>query len=89
MGKERLLDLSHLEPPTPLQQAISALDTLVEGEYLRLLLKRDPIYLYPILLMQGFEHESHALAEAVVEVLIWHKGDDEAWQAARADRDTE
>lgn len=86
MGKEHLLDLSELEPPAPLQQAISALDSLAEGEYLRLLLKRDPVYLYPILLMQDFEYEKRVGKQVTIELLIWHKGDGEAWQAAHADQ---
>lgn len=84
MGREYLLDVSELDPPAPLQQALAALDTLAQGDYLRLLLKRDPVYLYPILLLQGFEHEKHAGTQAEYEILIWHKGDLEAWEAAHA-----
>lgn len=84
MGRERLLDVSELDPPAPLQEALSALDSLAEGDYLRLLLKRDPVYLYPLLLLQGYEYEKHTVAHDSYEILIWHKGDREAWQAAHA-----
>ncbi|MBI1424842.1 MAG: DUF2249 domain-containing protein [Gammaproteobacteria bacterium] len=84
MGREHLLDLSKLAPPEPLQQAVSALDALADGEYLRLLLNRDPIYLYPILVLQGFEHEKRAGTQSIFELLIWHKGDEKARQAALA-----
>lgn len=87
MGREVLLDLSELEPPAPLQQAIIALDSLTQGNYLRVLLKRDPVYLYPILLLQGFEHEKR-VTKAMFEILIWHKGDDEAWEASHTGQDT-
>lgn len=85
MGRERLLDVSELDPPAPLQEALSALDSLAKGEYLRLLLRRDPVYLYPLLLMQGFEHEKRSGTQATYEILIWRKGDREAWQAAHAE----
>ena len=88
MGREHLLDLSKLEPPEPLQQAVNALDALAEGEYLRLLLNRDPIYLYPILVLQGFEHEKRAGTQSTFELLIWHKNDDNARAAAFAKHGT-
>jgi hypothetical protein len=86
MGRERLLDVSELEAPAPLQAALSALDSLAAGDYLRLLLKRDPVYLYPLLLIQGFEYEARAGSQAIYEILIWHKDDLEAWQAAHVDK---
>lgn len=88
MGRERLLDLSQLEPPAPLQMAIHALDTLEEGEYLRMLVKRDPIYLYPLLLLQGFEHETHVMDQSMYEVFIWRKGDIDARDTLHNRRDT-
>lgn len=82
MGQEHFLDATELEAPKPLQAALAALEGLPAGDYLRLVLKRDPIFLYPLLLMQGFEHEMHTHSQENYEVLIWHKGDREAEQAA-------
>ena len=49
MGTERILDVRGLEQPEPLLRALAALDTLGNGEYLRLLSDRDPVLLYPLL----------------------------------------
>ena len=81
MGQEHFLDATELEAPAPLQVALAALDSLPNGDYLRLLIKRDPIFLYPLLLVQGFEHKTHSRSQENYEVLIWRKGDQEAEQA--------
>ncbi len=83
MGQEHFLDATKLEAPAPLQVALAALESLPSGDYLRLLLKRDPIFLYPLLLVQGFEHETYIRSQENYEVLIWHKGDRDAEQSAR------
>jgi tRNA 2-thiouridine synthesizing protein A len=82
MGTERILDVRGLEQPEPLLRALAALDTLGNGEYLRLLSDRDPVLLYPLLDQQGFACKSvdHA---AIVELLIWQMSDYTAAQRVR------
>jgi len=82
MGQEHFLDTTELEAPAPLQVALAALESLPAGDYLRLLIKRDPIFLYPLLLVQGFEHETLSRSQENYEILIWHKDDRDAEQAA-------
>ena len=82
MEQEHFLDVTGLEAPEPLQIALAALESLPHGHYLRLLVRRDPIFLYPLLLMQGFEHETRSSSQEHYEVLIWHKGDQDAATAA-------
>jgi len=81
MGQEHFLDATELDAPAPLQAALAALESLPAGDYLRLLIKRDPIFLYPLLLLQGYEHETHSRSQENYEVLIWHKGDQDAERA--------
>jgi uncharacterized protein (DUF2249 family) len=82
MRNEHLLDVTQLEPPAPLQMALEAIESLPAGDYLRLLTQRDPVFLYPLLLMQDFVHETRSLTESGYEILIWRKGDEAAEQAA-------
>lgn len=83
MTQEHLLDVTDLAPPAPLEMALAALEMLPAGHYLRLLVKFDPVFLYPLLLVQGFAHESHKNTQENYEVLIWHKDDALAEQAVR------
>ena len=78
------MDVTQLEPPAPLQMALEAIESLPSGDYLRLLTQRDPVFLYPLLLIQDFDHETKSLTQSGYEVLIWRKGDKVAEQAARA-----
>jgi TusA-related sulfurtransferase len=75
MGREHLLDVQDLEPPEPLLRVLAATDALQSGEYLRVLIQRDPVMLYPLLEAQGFQYETGAGHTAVYEILIWRAGD--------------
>ncbi|MDH5665299.1 MAG: DUF2249 domain-containing protein [Nitrosopumilus sp.] len=75
---EYLLDVSQLEPPEPLQKALSALDELQAGQYIRLLHRRNPELLYPILEKRGYAFHTFRAKEPAFEVLIWKKTDQEA-----------
>lgn len=81
MDQEHFLDVTQLEAPAPLQVALEALESLPQGHYLRLIARRDPIFLYPLLLMQGFEHDTRTVSQEHYEVLIWHKDDQVAAKA--------
>lgn len=72
---EHLLDATELEPPEPLERALTALDDLRPGEYLRLLLRREPFPLYALLDEGGYLHFGRCGQSAPFEVLIWRRGD--------------
>ena len=80
MSRQQLLDVRDLEPPEPLVRVLAAADTLNPGEYLRVLSRRDPVMLYPLLTSQGFEYRTEAGATAGYEILIWRAGDTRAEQ---------
>ena len=75
MIKEKLLDVSNLEPPLPLERALNESASMVEGEYLRLLIDKEPFLLYPILKSQGYMCETRVGTHNQFEVLIWRKND--------------
>jgi TusA-related sulfurtransferase len=83
MAAERRLDVRGLEQPEPLLRALAALGELERGEYLHLLTHRDPVLLYPLLAQQGFACEKTVDRTAMIELLIWRKGDAIAEQGVR------
>lgn len=83
MAQERLLDVSHLEPPEPLVRVLAEVEALQPGEYLRMLHHRDPVPLYPLLEEQGFAYETRPGKQTAFEILIWRRGDAEAERGAR------
>ena len=80
---EKLLDVSDLEPPEPFEQALAALAELSEGDYLRLLHRREPFPLYDILEQQGYTWHTRPGQTTEVEILIWRKADGAAGAAIR------
>lgn len=75
---ECLLDVSHLEAPGPLQKTLEALEDLQEGQYLRLLHRRKPELLYPLLEKRGYAFHTSKGKQVAFEVLIWKKTDSHA-----------
>ena len=73
--RERLLDVSGLEPPDPLMLTLAAAEELAEGGYLRMLHRRDPCLLPDNLRQRGFDFVIRPGAQTAVEVFIWRKGD--------------
>ena len=81
---EQRLDVSDLEPCEPLQRTLAALQTLKEGDYLRVLHRREPHLLYPLLEKSGFEWRTREGGEAAFEILIWPQRDRAAGRQALA-----
>ncbi len=73
MMQERILDALWLEPPEPLELTLDALEKLLPGERLRLLIHREPQMLYPILQEWGFSYQTIGREDGTYEILIWHK----------------
>lgn len=80
-ARERLLDVSMLEPCEPMERALEALQDLAPGEYLRLLLRQEPRLLYPMIEQIGMYWHSRRGERTAWEVLIC-RGDDALARAA-------
>lgn len=83
MGSEHLLDARDMELPEPLLYALSELESLLPGDFLRMLSQRDPLLLYPLLEAQGFAYARGRRADGGYEILVWRSGDAAAERAAR------
>lgn len=68
---ERLIDARDLEPPEPLERTLEALDALLPGQRLRLLLPREPYPLYGILDRYGWRRRTELLDDGTYAILIW------------------
>jgi len=68
---EMLLDARDMEPPEPMERALEALDALLPGQRLRLLLPREPYPLYGILDRNGYRHRTEPQPDGHFAVLIW------------------
>jgi hypothetical protein len=79
---ERFLDVSELEAPEPLVQAIEALQSLGQGEYLHFCHRMKPCHLYGFLDENGFRADTRHGNEYECEVFIWRDGDVSAAAAA-------
>ena len=79
----RDLDVSQLEPPEPLQQALAAVDTLATGVCLCLLHRREPLLLFPVLEQRGYDHITREIPRAdngmpAFHIYIWRQHDTRA-----------
>ncbi len=70
MTEERVIDGRGLMPPEPMELALSALDTLPDGEELLLLLYCEPHPLFAILRQNGYTHRLQTRPDGTVEVRI-------------------
>ncbi len=85
MAREHRVDVSELAPPEPFERVLATVRTLGDGEYVRMLHRREPFPLYSMLTKLGFAHLARPGTETEVEVLIWRQGDRVAEAACRAD----
>jgi uncharacterized protein (DUF2249 family) len=68
---DRVIDARELEPPEPFVQTMAALDTLVPGQRLRLILSREPYPLYRALELNGIAWRSERTAAGDFEIVMW------------------
>lgn len=71
---ERIVDARWLPPPEPMELTLAALETLGDGEQLRLLIHREPHMLFQILDEWGYGYQTHICDDGSYEILIWYKG---------------
>ena len=71
---EQLLDVSMLEPCEPMEQTLAAIQQLQPGDHLRVLHRREPHPLFPMLERAGFAWHCRAVGETNYEIFIWQAG---------------
>lgn len=71
---DRLLDVSQLEPPEPLERILDALADLVPGDRLSVIHRRVPFPLYDMLRHMGHRWETVG-EEGRYHILIWPEGE--------------
>jgi uncharacterized protein (DUF2249 family) len=69
-GDDQTLDVRGLEPPQPMLAVLERLPALAAGETLTVIHNRRPIFLYPQLDAQGFEHHTDELEPGLVRIVI-------------------
>lgn len=69
------IDVSMLEPCEPLERTLEALRQLRPGDYLRVLHRREPHLLYPLLESSGYTWRCRGDEPGGYEIFIW-KADD-------------
>ncbi len=72
---ERRLDVSMLEPCEPMEQILAAIKMLPEGDYLRVIHRREPHPIYPMLEQAGFVWRTELGGPSEYQIFIWHQGD--------------
>ena len=84
MKHECELDVSYLEPPEPMEKILEGISGLQLGQYLRVLIHREPLPLYSILERSGFNRITRLGVKTELEIVIWRFGDKEAYQAVKS-----
>jgi len=70
-----VIDVSGLEPPGPMEESLTAVASLAEGDHIRVLHRREPFPLYGILESRGFDHRTVPGTGTSFEILVWRAGD--------------
>ncbi len=81
MEQERVLNVSELEPPGPMEKVLEAVETLIPGHYLRILHNREPFPLYTLLDDYGYKHSIREGKKTLFEIFVWRKDDHAAKEA--------
>ncbi len=84
---EHYLDVSMLEPCEPLDQTLAATQKLGEGDYLKVLHRREPHLLYPILEQTGFAWRTIPGETTEFEIYIWRRDDNVSEELIRTQLD--
>lgn len=72
---EHVLDVSELEPCEPLSQTLASSHALPDGDYLRVIHRREPHALFPLLEKSGFASYCRGDEPSRYEIFIWREMD--------------
>ena len=78
LSQVHTLDVSTLEPCEPMEKTITALEQLPKEHCLKVLLRREPHPLFPMLEKRGFSWKVLTGPNAAIELWIWHQGSQHA-----------
>jgi len=68
---ERVIDVSKLEPPEPLERILDSLAEMAPGDWLKVLHHREPYPLYGMLRNMGYCWSTIPGEVTSIEILIW------------------
>jgi|GEM_PF-202348 len=72
---EVVLDVRDLPPPEPMEKALAAIGELQEGCWLRMVHRREPRMLYPLVEAAGFSHTTLKMVdvngEPFFSIFLW------------------
>lgn len=69
-GTEVLVDARDLPPPEPMERVLEALEGLLPGQSIRMLLHREPYPLYELLAERGYAHDTRVEPDGSYVILI-------------------
>ncbi len=72
---EKCIDVSDLEPCEPLERTLEAVRGLRPGDRLRVIHRREPRLLFPLLERDGFDWVCRRGEGGGFEILVWRAGD--------------
>lgn len=72
---EQYLDVSMLEPCEPMERILTAIGELTEGDYIKVVHRREPHPIYPMLEQAGFAWRIVAGGPSEFQLFIWHRND--------------
>jgi len=78
---EHYLDVSMLEPCEPMEQTLAAIKKLQPGDYLKVIHRREPHLVYPMLEKAGFAWRTEPGGLSEFQIYIWHRDDQDAESA--------
>lgn len=70
MPEPILVDARHCEPPLPMDMALNAAGRLKKGQFVRMLLHREPFPLYELLLGMGLEYRTRITQDGDYEIVF-------------------
>jgi hypothetical protein len=72
---EKFIDASEMEPPEPLERALSVLAELQPGQYLHMLIGRIPYPLFDYCSRHSLEYRVRTGDTAGYDIYIWNRAD--------------
>jgi len=66
----KVIDARDLEPPEPFERVMEAISDLEQGGQVMLILNREPLPLYRVLQLNGYQYKTTAFPDGRFEIVI-------------------